>query len=218
MQGFQKIFLFTVMSLVALPAGAQIVSSSSMVIMRKKLPDVKPGYEQSVDLSYSMLTDGNTALDINYIGGYRFNNAFFLGLGTGMEHSLTSGTVYSSDDGYTPLGALPLPTLNIPVYAHFRVYFMKSRVTTFIALSAGGRFSTSREFEIAAGPVKYGTCGALVFAAIGVNYRLDAYKSLYLTIGGGGATSPYLRDASIATATVTNEFEFGLKANIGFTF
>ena len=62
MQSFQKIFLFAVMSLVALPAGAQIVSSSSMVIMRKKLPDVKPGYEQSIDLSYSMLTDGNTAL------------------------------------------------------------------------------------------------------------------------------------------------------------
>ncbi len=217
MKSFKKIFLFAAMLFAALPSGAQIVSSSSMVITRKKLPDVKPGYEQSVDLSYSLLTDNNTALDINYIGGYRFNNTFFLGLGAGLEYNLTSGTVQSSE-GYTSLGALPLPALNIPIYAHFRVYFMKSRVTPFIALSAGGRFSTSREFDIAAGPVKYGTCGALAFAAIGVNYRLDADKSLYLTIGGGGATSPYLRETSIATATVTNEFEFGLKANIGFTF
>lgn len=213
-----KIYFLTILlSALAATANAQLVSSSSLVITKAKLPPVERGYEQSVDASYTMLMTAGNSMEANvsYIGGYRFNNAIFLGAGTGLS------IVNAVQEGYWKYEGdkLSLPTVNIPLYAHFKAYFLQSRVSPFAALSAGGRFSTDKEFELATGEkVKYSTIGLYLNPSIGVNYRITAKNSLYLSIGLKGMTVPSIESLDYKSLTVSDKFVYGIDYHIGFTF
>lgn len=212
----KRILLAAALVLCTFSASAQIISSSSLVVTRAKLPDVKRGYQQSVDLSYNAQIDEKfgSSVDINYIGGMRFNNTFFLGLGTGASIDITK----KDDVIGVPDTPMPVNTLNIPLYAHFRVYLLNKRCTPFLALSAGGRFSTKRSFDLELGEVKYSTIGLYLNPMIGVAYRMTAKSDFYFSVGFRGQTMPELKKLAPTKAEFKSRFQYGADAHIGFSF
>lgn len=213
-----KRFIISIAAILAVAAAdAQLISSSSIVVTREKLPDVKRGYQQSVDLSYNSQIDKKfgSSIDINYIGGFRFNNTFFLGLGTGLNLDVTDKSI--PDIPYEDMH-LPVNLVNIPVYAHFRAYFLKTRWTPFFALSVGGRFSASRDLDLELGKVQYSTIGVLLNPQIGVNYRTGAKGNIYLSVGFRGQTMPAVESVEASKVDLKNCFQYGVDAHIGFTF
>lgn len=73
--------------------------------------DAKVGYQQFVELgatfcfAYDAEHEGKGATGVNYIGGWRFNNWFFAGAGTGLNFS---HFCYRLDD-YGSLNAVSVP-------------------------------------------------------------------------------------------------------------
>ncbi len=128
-----------------------------------KIVDFKKGYQQEVSLAYSLLT--GSMLNINYIGGFRINQHLFVGLGTGLDFgcSYNFKPYIMEDDGLVCSGPskyyeedsdewgwaeLPVQKVSIPLYANFRVYFMKTRWAPFLSFSAGLRISGAKKLEV----------------------------------------------------------------------
>ncbi|MDE5623300.1 MAG: hypothetical protein K2I62_01530 [Alistipes sp.] len=211
----KKMLLTLLFAATAFGCHAQLVQSSSLIVTKQKLPAVKRGYQQSVDAGYNaqLSIGGNDLFGLNYIGGFRFNDTFFLGAGTGLNFKLNNPA--SEHENGCPMR---LNAVNIPLYGHFRAYFLKERITPFFALSLGGRFSTKRTLYLPLGEVKYNTCGLLFNPQVGVNVRTSAKGNVYLAVGFCGQTMPALEDASYSTASVKSKFQYGIDAHIGFTF
>ena len=96
------------------------------------------GYDQYINLSYGY-NRVSDFIGLNYIGGYRFNHLFFLGVGTGVDFAL-----------FTPIMekkfAICKPTrVNIPVYANFRTNFLNKTWSPYISVSAGARISPATQ-------------------------------------------------------------------------
>ncbi len=213
----KKNILTIILLVITTATNAQLVSSSSLVITKAKLPPVKTGYEQYIEASYTMMMKGSNSLEVNisYIGGYRFNENIFLGAGTGISIMDTRKEGHWRNMG----DYLSCPTANIPLYIHFKAYFLKSRVSPFIAMSAGGRFSTKKEFELETGEgVRYGTVGLYLNPSIGVNYRLSAKNSIYFSVGFKGTTVQSIDELDYNLLTVKDRFVYGIDYHIGFTF
>lgn len=132
-----------------------------------KIVDFKKGYQQEVSLAYSLLSNGRgiSMFNINYIGGYRINQHLFVGLGTGLDFGCSynfkpyimqnDGLVcsgpskyYEEDSDEWGMAALPIQKVSIPLYANFRVYFMKTRWAPFLSFSAGMRISGAKKLEV----------------------------------------------------------------------
>lgn len=211
-------------------AVGQIVSSSSLVVTKAALPDVKPGYEQSIDLSYTQFFNSEGGIDINYIGGWRFNHMFYAGLGTGLYFDATgygdkNPRRINSSSPYWTVGLLDMPVVSIPLYAHGKVYFTQKRWMPFVGLSVGGIFSTPIAGE--AGylldgwkiiPFSYGTCRFLLNPMVGVDYRINADMDLYFSLGYRGMTRPYVADLTQYDITVGQQFIGAIDLHVGFTF
>ena len=85
-------------------------------------------------------------VNVNYIGGYRFNPNIFLGLGTGVNINAESGnyTVSSNGDETTfNVGYFPHSFLSLPIYLHFRADFGKVQNVwrPYVSVSAGYHMS-----------------------------------------------------------------------------
>ena len=132
-----------------------------------KTVDFKKGYQQEVSVAYSPLFNGRviSMFNINYIGGYRINQHLFVGLGTGLDFGCSynfrpyvmedDGLVcsgpseyYQEDNDEGGIAALPIQEVSIPLYANFRVYFMKTRWAPFLSFSAGMRISGAKKLEV----------------------------------------------------------------------
>lgn len=211
----KKILLTLLFAATTFGSHAQLVQSSSLIVTKQKLPAVARGYQQSIDAGYDarLSVAGNDFFNLNYIGGFRFNETFFLGAGTGLNFKLNNPAFEHENDYPMKLNAV-----NIPLYVHFRAYFLKERITPFFALSLGGRFSTKRTLELPLGEVKYNTCGLLLNPQVGVNVRTSAKNSVYVAVGFCGHTMPSLYDFNSTAAYVKSEFQCGIDAHIGFTF
>lgn len=207
-------------------AAGQIVSSSSLVVTKAALPDVKPGYEQSIDLSYTQFFNSEGGIDINYIGGWRFNSMFYAGLGTGLYFDVMDyGTKspWRTSSSYFSYDLLDVPVVSVPLYAHGRVYFMQKRWMPFVGLSVGGVFSTSIDgnarylyWEVI--PFSYSTCRFLLNPMVGVNYRINTDMDLYFSLGYRGMTRPYVADLTQYDITVGQQFIGAIDLHVGFTF
>ncbi len=211
----KRIFLIFVAVLAGYTANAQLVQSSSLMVttVKKKLPPVERGYEQSVDLSFHKI--GNlSGFNLNYIGGMRFNNAIFLGIGTGLNIAPVNSGDFVRESG----NFLEPSTVYIPLYAHFRYYMMKKRFSPFLALSLGGAFSGSKNLELELGPVKYSTVGLLFNPQVGFNLRMTAKSSIYLSAGAFTQTQPFLTEETPTSAVVESLLRGGIDFHLGFTF
>ena len=111
------------------------------------------GYGQYVDLTglWDFQDNGSgVSVNVNYIGGYRFNKNIFLGLGTGISINDQNGNYYehkTTSASGTELGYdityFPHSFMSIPIYLHFRTDFGKGNRSwnPYISLSAGYHMS-----------------------------------------------------------------------------
>lgn len=160
--------------------------------------DAKRGYQQFVELGSRFLYSGpedRGATGIDYIGGWRFNNWFFAGIGIGMdfshsvadgiaEHVGTSVTLYndyyywSHYDICEQLGLNDngkggaISPVNIPIYVHLRGYYMRTKWAPYSSLSLGGELATK-------------DCGFYLDFSTGVDVRLNEKYHAYASLGLG---------------------------------
>ena len=138
--------------------------------------DFKRGYQQEVSFAYSFLDDlyGSDMqhlylhhINFNYVGGYRFNHHIFIGVGTGLDFAggmnfrplvlpdidgMANTAVTGQGDKFNHniryYGYLPVQKVSIPLYAHFKIYFMKTKWAPFFAFSGGIRISAPKQLDI----------------------------------------------------------------------
>lgn len=219
----KTVILFLLLAL-PLASFAQMVSSSSLVVTRQKLPPVKAGLQHSVELGYA---DGDQYSNIaaSYVIGYRFNNTFFLGGGVGFGYNMgdTSNETYrrpwqTEDFGWEEGEELNIKAIEFPMFVNMKVYFLKARCTPFFGLSAGAAFSAKNTATLEFGDVKYSTIGAIVVPSLGVNYRISAKHSLYVAGKVRMRTIPTAKSSNTTDLTTGTAAKFSYGASIGFTF
>ena len=151
------------------------------------------GYEQYVNLS-GKFGEYNLA-GINYIGGYRFNQRWFLGLGTGFDLRLVDGTyiydIRSSYD-YTHYNILVSPSLvNIPVFLNLRVNLLKTKWTPYISASVGTLISFPYEINLNINsdspiyPYQMKPNTGMFSVSFGMSKALNNNRALYFGLGYG---------------------------------
>ena len=151
------------------------------------------GYEQYVNLS-GKFGEYNLA-GINYIGGYRFNQRWFLGLGTGFDLRLVDGTyiydIRSSYD-YTHSNILVSPSLvNIPVFLNLRVNLLKTKWTPYISASVGTLISFPYEINLNINsdspiyPYQMKPNTGMFSVSFGMSKALNNNRALYFGLGYG---------------------------------
>ncbi|MBR0339032.1 MAG: hypothetical protein IIX40_02435 [Alistipes sp.] len=192
-----KRFVFGVIALLLLGApfsvsaqrntvtGAMIIHNTDVIKSKRAkrqyaVADIKKGYQQEVSFAYSFLSNLYSVEDnenivnqinLNYIGGYRFNHHFFVGIGTGLDfaasmnfkplvlsdlygefadadHCKVGDRVYDHYNECLYGGCLPIQKVSIPLYVHLRAYFTKTKWSPFLAFSAGMRISASKKMDI----------------------------------------------------------------------
>ncbi|MBQ8493752.1 MAG: outer membrane beta-barrel protein [Alistipes sp.] len=175
----KKITLLLVALICAMGAEAQMVSTSTLIVTKEKFPAVEPGYESMVQVTPT-IGSAFQNVNINYIGGYRFNHVLFLGVGTGLD--------FNTWHDYGETSFKPDKLLYIPLYAKARAYILDKRWSPFVDLTAGGRFSTKEEYD----GFKYSTNGFMLDVGFGVNYRITPKISAYFVVGYEFWKYPYL--------------------------
>jgi hypothetical protein len=135
------------------------------------------GYDQYIDLSYGY-NRVSDFLGLNYIGGYRFNHIFFLGLGTGIDFALFTPIM-------EPQFVACMPTrANIPIYVNFRTNFTNKAWSPYISVSAGVRISPKTiEVDNVYNTYYYNQSGFLGNIIFGIERQIHKNTSLYFGVG-----------------------------------
>lgn len=173
----KKFLLILFIGVVSSPAVmAQLITSSQMITTEKSyMQPVKPGYEQSIEFSPATNFYKRHVFALEYIGGMRFSNLFFLGAGIGLNFQSYIDDLYTGKlRPYENLFAVPL-------YIHTRFYFTHTRCQPFLALSIGGQVTTYKKMEDYDNG--YNPSCFMVSTVLGLNYRLNDNTSLYFTLG-----------------------------------
>lgn len=212
------------------PTTAQIIKSSQTITTktqikkekvkkeRKILPPVTPGYEQSIeatlgisDFDYSDTYENQ--FGIEYIGGYRFNNYFYAGIGIGLcfntayEDTPCLSGPYQGPyevgsrvyEDYFEMEGIYENFFKVPLYLYARIYMTKTRCQPFFALSIGGQISGRRTIENETDfedleDWSYSSSSFFINPQLGVSYRITEKYSLYLTAGLMARTIPAVYD------------------------
>ncbi|MBQ8853173.1 MAG: PEGA domain-containing protein [Alistipes sp.] len=175
---------------------------------------VKPHYEQSVDVGYSMHSVSGAMvnhLGMSYIGGLRANRALFVGLGVGAEYNMDSidnAAALTAGQG----APLSLGAISVPIYIHARAY-MGTRSRTFVALSAGGKLFGSDKFTHNKVEYKYHTNGIFANLSFGVNIG-----KFYLSAGATTQSLPCVESYTDKQLDIKSKMCLGAKVSLGFTF
>lgn len=175
---------------------------------------VKPHYEQSVDVGYSMHSVSGAMvnhLGLSYIGGLRANRALFVGLGVGAEYNMDSidnAAALTAGQG----APLSLGAISVPIYIHARAY-MGTRSRTFVALSAGGKLFGSDKFTHNKVEYKYHTNGIFADLSFGVNIG-----KFYLSAGATTQSLPCVESYTDKQLDIKSKMCLGAKLSLGFTF
>lgn len=113
-----------------IPRSNNVSVSSTVVTKSAKVSDCQ-GFQQMIGLQagYAFEIEG-AALGISYVGGYRFNEWFYLGCGAG----------FMSDAGGDDYG--------IPLYATTRGYFSNNRIKPYASVSLGTIFGDFVDFPL----------------------------------------------------------------------
>ena len=172
------------------------------------------GYESFVSISNSM-TNNESFIGADYIGGYRFNNIFFLGAGVGANMRLT-----------TPISQIEINealelshgAFYFPAYAHFRAQLLNRRCTPFLALSAGYNISLPQSFDLELIRFNYNASGAFVNPQFGVTYRIKPKLGIYCAMGFNACMMLECIDNTGYSATIKQSFKYGINVNFGISF
>lgn len=113
---------------------------------------------------------------------------------------------------------MPVNTLNIPLYAHFRVYLLNKRCTPFLALSARRPLLHEALVRLGARRCEVLHPRTISEPLIGVAYRMTAKSDFYFSVGFRGQTMPELKKLAPTKAEFKSRFQYGADAHIGFSF
>lgn len=167
------------------------VVKKNVIYKERKLYDAKVGFQQFVELSPKIdffdFSYGHTG--INYIGGWRFNNWIYAGVGTGLEfaHNFAKGAkdfigsdivTYSgySDDDYISSEDIDADKhgcfnrVSIPLYLHLRAYYMRTKWAPYSSVSFGGRLAPKDS-------------GVYFDFSTGVDWRINDDYHAYFSLG-----------------------------------
>lgn len=163
------------------------VVKKNVIYKERKLYDAKVGFLQFVELSPKIdffdFSYGHTG--INYIGGWRFNNWIYAGVGTGLEfaHNFAKGAkdfigsdivtysgwytndIYIDADNYGCFNRV-----SIPLYLHLRAYYMRTKWAPYSSVSFGGRLAPKDS-------------GVYFDFSTGVDWRINDDYHAYFSIG-----------------------------------
>lgn len=181
----KRLFIICATLLIANCAMAQIMTFKAITKVEPQKTDVyqqpktqsyakvSKGYDQYINLSYGY-NRVSDFIGLNYIGGYRFNHLFFLGLGVGADFALFTPQMEQKYANAKP------SRVNIPVYLNFRTNFSDKAWSPYISVSAGARISPVMQ-EL--NGYTYNQSGLLGDISFGVERRLGEKSSLYLGVG-----------------------------------
>lgn len=184
-----KILLLTIGLLLPIVASAQLITSAQTITVKEKKPAKPLHYEQSIE--FTAATDfedkgGDRSIyGLEYIGGVRFSNLFFLGAGIGINfHSFSDDLdeVLIDDGSRYECYDCPENLVSVPLYLHTRLYFTDTRCQPFFALSVGGQITglkTAKGYD----EIYYNPSCFMITPQLGVNYQLNDKASMYLTAG-----------------------------------
>ena len=167
------------------------VVKKNVVYKERKLYDAKVGFQQFVELSpkidFFHLEYGHTG--INYIGGWRFNNWIYAGVGTGLEfaHNFAKGAkdfigsdivTYSKywHDDYISSEDIDADNygcfnrVSVPLYLHLRAYYMRTKWAPYSSVSFGGRLAPKDS-------------GVYFDFSTGVDWRINDDYHAYFSLG-----------------------------------
>ena len=143
------------------------------------------------------------SLSVEYLGGYRFNNTFFVGAGTGILFHFKGNR----------------NLVNIPLYANAKAYIGKSRLQPYFSLSVGGNFSTKRTYV---GIFEVGTSQFFVTPGIGLDVRFKSGSAISLQAGLQLITTPTDHWIENVDKQIQYHISYPLKpgfqVQIGYTF
>ena len=184
----KSIFIALIIALL-LPAvaSAQLITSAQVITVKEKKQGKPLHYEQSIE--FTEATDfedkggDRSVFGLEYIGGIRFSNLFFLGAGIGINfHSYC----YDFDVSYSDVYGLycndcPENLVSVPLYLHTRLYFTDTRCQPFFALSVGGQVTGRKDAKYH--KAYYNPSCFMINPQLGVNYQLNDKLGMYLTVG-----------------------------------
>lgn len=141
------------------------------------------GFEKAIEVNGGIGLDDytNYSFGVNFVGGYRFNETFFVGAGLG--YSYLDGLYYSHYE-YLGLGnSINYDSYdarsNVQVLARAKVNLTKSKVSPFILVDLGGTFGlTSNDIKMAN--------GLIYEPAFGVDINISNEQSVYIMLGYKG--------------------------------
>lgn len=211
---------------------------------------VKSGFQHIATVGYNYdIQVFASSINAEYIFGYRFNNYLFAGIGTGLNAYLGTQCadnfislsaiygIYRQKNGtYNSFWVLDddpliLRRLSVPLYAHLRTYFTKTKIQPFFALSVGAMLSakntifSGREYEDNIYYVdnsnkiaEYSTSRVHIEPMIGADWRLSKKFALNLQAGVTIRTAPYI-DVSYGYGEINHKFRScGISVKVGLTF
>lgn len=222
------------------------LSTYNVKLLRKRKPKpypVRTGLQQEVNLNYSFVDgfwhkyDMSSGL-VDYVIGWRFNNWFFLGAGTGLhihdcgfagESFDFDGYKYVVGNFYWDFFKPGKYVAEIPLYLQAKVYMMNSRVKPFMLTSLGGRFDLCKVpdngvlFNIGPGVEfnineRYAVNLSFLYELKGMN-GVDDYK-YYFDYGSNRCTSscPYYEYHHYHYNLKSNSITHGFSMRVGFVF
>ncbi len=199
--------------------------------------DAKRGFQQQASFGWWWTDSYNaySALRFSYIGGKRFNDYFFAGVGAGLDIGVSNTykptaqadqwghyKVETAEGWYREDHDLPMQSIAIPLFVNLKGYFTKTKVAPYISFSAGARLSTSKKLEIYdkygndEGKQRYGAFKPFFEVAAGVNYRKSADRNYTFQFGYYTHNIKYFDGWD--GYDLNNYWSHGFSMSIGMTF
>lgn len=205
--------------------------------------DAKRGFQQQASFGWWWTDNGHgdknySALRFSYIGGRRFNNYFFAGVGAGLDIGVSNTDKpivrksewedYEVDneryiDGYCPSKLMPMQSIAIPLFVNLKGYFTKTRVAPYLSFSAGARLSTGKKLMVYdkygnyEDQLRYGAFKPFFEVAAGINYRKSADRNFTFQFGYYTHNVKYF-DGWGGGFDLYNRWSHGFSMSVGMTF
>lgn len=173
-----------------------------------------------------------SALRFSFIGGKRFNNYLFAGVGAGLDIGVKNTykpKAYATDsdsDDYIIDGCmycdLPMQAIAIPIFANAKCYFMQTKVAPYLSFSTGARFSTPKKITMYnyyghyTGNRRYGAVKPFFELSAGASYRYSDDYTFTFEFGY------YVQSVNEADGwygiQIDNDWDHGLSMTVGVRF
>ena len=215
----------------------RVTSDGSYLVIKmfkgSKVYPAKRGFQQQASFGWwwtnSYPGRNYSALRFSYIGGRRFNDYFFAGVGAGLDIGVSN--TYKPIVKYNGLYVvkyrdwvdLPMQSIAIPLFVNFKGYFTKTKVAPYISFSAGARLSTGKKLKIYNesgnydGKQRYGAFKPFFEVAAGVNYRKSADRNYTFQFGYYTHNIKEFEGHS-KHFDLYNEWSHGFSMSVGMTF